>query len=57
MKTLFLALLIPLAGCTPFVRSNQTETTVGVTINHEKAINFVFNLFAKKESVSFVNEK
>ena len=44
--------LLLMFGCTPFIQSNNEATTIGATINHKKAVDFVFNIFAHKEEAS-----
>lgn len=55
LLALFLAILC--TSCTPFLLVDEEDIVVGGRLNKKKAADFVFNLFAKKESVNIVNEK
>lgn len=57
MKALAVIFVLLLTSCAPFIESNNEETSLGVTINHEQAANFLFNLFSNGKELSLVNEK
>lgn len=57
MRITLAILLLTLASCTPFVQSSSESTTIGLTINHEAAIEWFFNIFSTQESLVLENDK